>query len=515
MANQRVEFKMPMGINRALNPADLPKNVWSNGINVRFRDGKASKAQGYSQVFNLLPGDVLSLQPYFSLGIPYWIAGTATKLYRTEGGPAVDVSRTVGGDYNASVTSPWNGGILNQVIILNNGVDVPQAYLPSANNFEDLANWPANTTAKIVRPFKNYLIALNITKVAGEFPHTVKWSSPADPGQVPFTWDETDPTNDAGENSLADTGGSIVDGRKLRDSFIIYKEDSVYSMRYVGGVFVFAFQQLFDDIGILSTNCVAEFDGKHFVVGQGDVYVHNGVQKQSVIEGAMKDYLFATIKNTGLRRVFVVPDYANSEMWVCYPSTSATNDQCDRALVWNWRDSTWTIRELPNVFSGTYGVVNPQDPDYWDADTGEWNSDTTAWSDGAYNPAKMKVIFTSVMDDKIYLIGDTSLFDTDTFTSFLEKTDIYLNDDSNMKVITSVTPHATGSGIMSIYLGHSPIMGGPITWVGPFQYTIGEQFKVDCRIVGRHMGIKFEVGSSGEWNLNGFTLEYAPLSGVR
>lgn len=512
---ERVEFKMPMGLNRALNPSDLPKNVWSDGINIRFKDGKASKAQGYERVFSGLPVDVLSLQPYFSNGVPYWVACTSTKIYRTEGGPSVDISRTTGGNYNASEDNTWNGGILNQVIIQNNGVDVPQAYLPSGTSFVNLPNWPSDTLAKIIRPFKNYLIALNITKTGVEFPHTVKWSSPADPGQVPGTWDETDPTNDAGENFLADTGGSIVDGRKLRDSFIIYKEDSVYTMRYVGGVFVFQFQQLFDDIGTLSTNCVAEFDGKHFVVGQGDIYVHNGVQKQSVIEGTMREYFFSTLKNTGLRRVFVVPDYANSEMWVCYPSSSSEDNSCDKALLWNWKDNTWTLRDLPDVFYGTYGVVNPQDPDYWDADTSAWETDTTVWGSSKYNPVKLKLIFTSTKNDKVYLVGDISLFDGVEFTSRLEKTGIYLGDDRGVKVVTSITPHVTGSGVMSVYVGQSNIMGGPITWSGPFPYIIGQQFKVDCRVVGRYSGVRFEASSGGDWSMNGFTMEYAPISGER
>ena len=172
---ERVEFKMPMGLNRALNPSDLPRNVWSDGINIRFKDGKASKAQGYERVFSGLPADVLSLQPYFSNGVPYWVACTSTKIYRTEGGPSVDISRTTGGNYNASEDNTWNGGILNQVIIQNNGVDVPQAYLPSGTSFVNLPNWPSDTLAKIIRPFKNYLIALNITKTGVEFPHTVKW----------------------------------------------------------------------------------------------------------------------------------------------------------------------------------------------------------------------------------------------------------------------------------------------------------------------------------------------------
>lgn len=511
----RLEVKNPMGVNKSLNPADLPLAVWSNVNNVKFKDGKASKVQGYEEVFTSTADNTLFLLNYVSLSTPFWITATANKIYRTEGGPAVDVSRTTGGDYSASESNRWNGGILNQVVVLNNPVDVPQSLQPSDSDFKDLPNWPSNTRAKVIRPFKNYLIALNITKSGTEQPTTVKWSSPADPGEVPFTWDENDATNDAGENFLADTSGAIVDGRKLKDTFVIYKEDSVYSMVYVGGTFIFQFRQLFDDIGMIGQNCAAEFDGKHFVVGQGDVYVHNGVQKQSVIEGEMKEYLFSTMNSNAIQRTFVVPDYANSEMWICYSSTDNTTDYCDRALVWNWRNQKWTIRDIPNVYYGTYGIVNPQDPDYWDIDNAAWNTDTTVWGEAKYNPAKMKLLFTSVDLDKIFLIGDTSLFDTSLFTSTLEKTDVYLDDDLNMKVITSITPHVQGSGSMNIWIGSSNLQNTGVLWQGPYEFTIGRQFKVDCRVVGRYVAVKFEVSSAGSWAMNGFTVEYSSTAGEK
>lgn len=515
MALPRLEIKNPVGVNKSLNPADLPLQVWSDVRNVRFKDGKVSKCQGYEEVFSSTPDDTLYLLNYVSLSTPFWITATATGIFRTEGGPSVDVSRTTGGPYNASENHPWNGGILNQVVILNNGVDVPQSLQPSSSDFQDLPNWPVGTTAKVIRPFKNYLVALNLVKDGNEQPTTVKWSSPADPGEVPFTWDETDPTNDAGENFLADTSGAIVDGKKLKDTFIIYKEDSVYSMVYIGGTFIFQFRQLFDDIGMIGQNCAAEFDGKHFVVGQGDVYVHNGVQKSSVIEGVMKEYLFSTMNSDNIQRTFVVPDYANSEMWVCYCSTDATNDYCDRALVWNWRNNQWTIRDIPQVFYGTYGIVNPQDPDYWDIDDNAWNTDTTVWGEAKYNPAKMKLLFTSVELDKLFLIGDSSLFDQTTFTSRVEKTDVYLDDDLGIKVITGITPHVQGTGAMRVWVGSNNIQNTGVAWQGPFDYQIGRQFKVDCRVLGRYIAVKFEADSDGAWAMNGFTVEYSKVAGEK
>lgn len=516
---QRVEIKNPTGIMTDPNPSDLPLNVWSFGNNVKFRNGKAMMVDGYSAVYDVPPEETLSVLPYLFQNTPYWFSGSSTKIHQTSGaGGWLDFSRTVGGPYSASKTKNWNGGFLSGVAILNNEVDVPQALLPTANNFTDLPNWPASYRAKIVRPFKNYLIAMNLTVDSVLYPTVVKWSSPADPGEVPFTWDVTDPTNDAGENPLADTAGAIVDGKKLRDAFIVYKEDSVYSMRYIGGTYVFQFQQLFDDIGMLAPNCAAEFDGKHFVVGRGDVYVHNGVQKSSVIDGQMKDFLFQSIKSQSIQSTFVVPDYANTEMWICFAQSSDASDEgyCDKAIIWNWKENKWSIRDIPNVIAASSGIVDPQEPEYWDSDSNPWDSDATVWGSQTYNPSKMKVVLASNANNRLYVVGESRSFAGAPFTSNLEKTDIYLDDDHKVKVVHSVTPHLSGSaGVAKFWVGTSMLQDSPVEWDGPYNFTIGTDYKIDCRKLGRYVGIRFEITSDKDWVLNGYTLEFTPTAGKR
>lgn len=515
----RQEIKNPVGILTDPNPSDLPPASWSGGRNIRFRNGKVQKAQGHDRVFGLFPtgtGEVIHTMPFLVNATPYWFVNFSNKIYRTTGTSWVDMTRT-SGDYTASPDYRWNGGFLNQVAVLNNGRDLPQSLKTNDNKFVDLPNWPATHRCKIMRPFKNYLVALNITADSVNQPTVVKWSSPADPGEVPATWDPADATNDAGENPLADTPGAIVDGKKLRDQFIIYKEDSVYAMRYIGGVFVFAFQQLYDDVGMLAPNCAAEFDGKHFVVGQGDVYVHNGVQKKSVIDGQNKFYLFNAIRSGSIEQVFVVPDYANSEMWVCFQSTAEAQagNYSDRAAIWNWQDNTWTFRDLPQTVYATHGVVDPQEPDNWDVDSAAWNTDTTVWGYATYNPAMNKILMLSQANRAAYVVGETSLFDTATFQSRLERTDLYGDDDLLMKRVNSITPHIRGTGTCQIYVGASDILDSPVEWYGPFNYEIGQDYKIDCRVLGRYIGVRFEFDSSGTWELNGYTLEFTPPGGKR
>ena len=516
MGTQRIEVKNPVGVNKSLDAADLPNNVWSNVMNVSFKNGKASKAAGYQTVFGTTPANILHLAPAIESGSLYWYEATYDKIYRTDGTLHLDMSRTTGGAYTALDDMGWTHANLNTVLVLNNSYNAPQSRLFGATSFTDLPYWPAATTCKVMRSYKNYLIALNTTVSGTNYPTTVKWSSPADPGQVPFTWDVTDATNDAGENYLADTAGAIIDGHKLRDSFIIYKEDAVYSMNYIGGVYVFAFRQLFDDIGVLSKECVAEFDAKHFVVGQGDVYVHNGVQKSSVISQVMREYLFSSIKTSAYKNTFVVPDYSNTEMWVCFCSNDNNLDQeCDMAIVWNWTDNNWSIRQLPHIRYATYGIVDPQEPDFWDASVGTWDTDSLPWGESNYNPSKLKILMTSVSNDKVYFVGNTTVFDNVPFISTLEREGLSFTDDRGMKFVSSVTPHVSGSGSMQVYVGSQYVQDGPVTWRGPFPYVFGSQYKIDCRVTGRYVAIKFVTESLSTWSLNGYTFEFEPLAGRR
>lgn len=514
---QRIEIKNPTGILTDPNPSDLPLEAWTSGDNVKFRNGKTSKVEGHSSVFPTPPEAPLQVFPYLSGLTPFWISAGANKIHLTSGTSWVDYSRLAGGGYSASLEDQWSGGFLSGVSILNNGVDVPQSLYPATNNYVDLPNWPSNYRCKIMRPFKNYLVALNLVVDSVVQPSTVKWSSPADPGEVPFTWDVSDPTNDAGENSLADTAGSIVDARKLRDALIIYKDDSVYSMRYIGGVFVFQFQQLFDDVGMLGLNCVAEFDGKHFVVGRGDVYVHNGVQKASVIDGQMKDFLFNAIQSDNQKNTFVVADYSNTEMWVCFPTSTgaSANGYCDKAVIWNWKENKWSIRDLPRLVSANIGIIDPQEPDDWESDINAWDTDSTSWGSQTYNPSRMKILMASNVDNKLYVVGESSTFDGVSFTSTLEKSDLYFGDDHKIKSIHSITPHLTGTGVAKIYIGTSMLQDSPVAWSGPYSYNIGSDYKVDCRLFGRYVGVRFEFDSTGPWTLNGYTLEFTPTAGKR
>src|SRR5690606_422831 len=164
---------------------------------------------------------------------------------------------------------------------LNNGAIAPQMW-PSLNPstaLADLTNWPSNVLAKKVKAFGQFLVALNISDDSELYPHMVWWSSPAEVGDVPTSWDYTDPATQSGRRELTDVdAGVLVEGMMLRDALILYKDYSTHIMRFVGGVNVMKTDLLFASSGILAAKCVVPFNKgeKHLVATQDDIIIHNG-----------------------------------------------------------------------------------------------------------------------------------------------------------------------------------------------------------------------------------------------
>ena len=264
-----------------------------------------------------------------------------TKAAVYDGVSHTDITRTSGGDYGAANTRDWNGLVFAGTPILNDGVDVPQYWFtlnPSTTKLAALPAWPTTTRAKVLRSLGPFLIAFNITKSTTNYPHMVKWSHPADPGTVPISWDETDPTLDAGENDLPDVSAGIIqDALPLRGQMFIYKANSVWRMAFVGGQFIFNFDTLLESAGLMAPRCVTlTSDGqKHVFASQDDILIHNGTAAESVLNTRFRQTLINTIDPVNFVNSFMFTNPFRDECYFCYPERGVINP--NRAIVFNSR----------------------------------------------------------------------------------------------------------------------------------------------------------------------------------
>jgi len=465
--------------------------------------------------------DIHWMIPWETPDNTYWVWASLTKLYRWDSSTHEDVTRTTGGDYSADADKLWNGDILGDVVIANNSVDVPQ-YLGAAGsdfaNFpvdtdfspSDAQQWPENLRCKALRSYKQYLVAMNLTEGATDKPQNLRWSTAADPGSLPL-WGIADPTLEAGETVLSATDGELVDGLQLGDSFIIYKTDSVWGMQLVGGQAVMRFYNVFKDAGLINVNCVQSFEGQHFCVGPNDIYVHNGNSKQSVISGKVRNTVYQRIEDSKIDRSYVAADYRNREMLFCYVKAGSSNSYPDEALVWNWQSQEVSFRTIPGSGAAhiAFGEILdfPEEVGIWDSDGQNWDSDNSEWGEATGKPTERRLLIPDTEGQTFSAEGRSTDDLSVPFRAWVERTGIENDQPTTIKHVYRVIPTITGSGSLDIYVGGEFNPSSGINWEGPFEFTVGEDYKIDCAVAGRSVAVRFESTDTAEWELSSYVLE--------
>jgi hypothetical protein len=505
----------PKGMIKDTNNTVLPNDYFSHTQNARFEDGAAKKVLGEDQVFG-----TPTVAPYFSLNWTtgansYWFYAGSAKIYRYDGSNHTDFTRASGGDYSTNLTGVgnWVGSIFNGLPILCNGVDDPQCLANTgANAFSDLTNWPSNTTCKVIRPYKSYLIALNLTESSSSLPNKVRWGNSAENLSLPSTWTAA-ADNDAGSVTLGDAGDFIIDGFPLKQSFVIYKENTTYLMNFIGGNLVFSFQKLFDDSGVLSRNCVAEYNGNHFVVTNGDIIIHNGVKKQSIATNVVKRTFFEEIDSTNYANTFVTHNKQKNEIWVSYPTVGST--YCNKALIWNYNTNSFSFRELPEILHIATGIVNPGTSSVvWSGQSQTWITYSTSenWGQREFNPTETSILMSSTGKTKLFRADNGFDFAGSDFTMILERKGLTLDGNTNtVKQIRKITPRFSSTGTAEVFVGSSMTPDGTYTYKTQQTINPDTQNKVDARATGKYMAIKFQNTTATTFELNGYDIEYEVL----
>ena len=518
-----------VGIVKDINPWQLPPNVWSDGNNVRAEHGAIVKSPGYAEVMATCPVDPYHITQIKEGSSAYWVVGGLEKIYVHNGTAWTNITRQTTGsdvDYNATAKEGWTSTMLGGILVMANGYDQPQfwglsAGVPSVSTkMDNLTNWAAGAGAThypvAVRSFRSFLVALNLTEAGTPFSRKVKWSTEAGVQSVPSSWDENSATVDAGEYELADTKGPILDGMPLRDTFMIYKDDSVYSMSYIGTPFIFAFRQLSPSIGALTKNCVAVLsNGDHFILGKGDIYKNDGQKIESILPHKIRDYLFDFMDAANYEKSFVVADYGRTEMWACFPSADNASSQCTKAIVWNWTNGSFTIREIPDLAHIGYGTeTDPNAFTTWAAAVPTWSAALGWWSQ-TWASQEDVLIMASPTDTKIYRNNSGNKEDTTDMVSYVERTGLIASENqgqpnaSTVKRIKAIWPkmEISGSNTVNVYVGTQMSTEEGVTWSSAIPFNPDSQSKVSCRATGKLYGVKFESTGDFYWRLDGYDIE--------
>ena len=526
MTNLPIRGLGSVGVVTDVDPYSLPINAYTRAKNVRFNEGKVSRGPIFRTV-----SDDLTIVPKFSFGLSA-LSGFDTVLlvdntfdiYELSNG---STTQRLNSSTSASI-EPVTATILADVQYVNRADTAPVSRTPSASGFSALANWPSGMKTTALRSFGDFLLALGTVESSLAYPNRVRFSDPVVANAVPTTWDETDLTNSAGFNDLVQMKTPIVDGATLGSNFLVYSQDQVWGMEFVGGTFIFNFRKLFDDAGVINQNCIMEVEGRHYVFDRDDIYVTDGNTRQSICDGRVRDYIFSGMDNSKTDLCFVLHNSILEELYFCYHTGDdmavyADGDACNRAAVYNYKEDLWSFQDLPNVVSGSEANVNSVfsyagATQTYDNVGGSYHDQDSPYT---RHPLVVSKVGGGVSNSRVYgidLVNTGSLaqpVDTNVYTGMLlERVGMDLDDAgiplNGYKVISKIYPQIStpnSNGNFEFTFGAADTPNAAPNYSATVTFDALQDYKVDTRIAGRYLSYKMTTPSDKDFALSGMDLE--------
>jgi len=175
--------------------------------------------------------------------------------------------------------------------------------------------------------------------------------------------------NTAGTQRLAD-GSKIMGSLRGRDAIYIWTDTAMFTMRFVGSPFTFAYEQVGTNCGLIGKNARVEVDGAGYWMSDNGFFRYTG-QLESM-DCLVEDYVYDDINTTsnqlincGLNNLF------GEVIWFyCTESSNVVN----RMVSYNYIDSSaqrgiWTTGSLNRTAWEDSAVFGKPHATHYDADT--------------------------------------------------------------------------------------------------------------------------------------------------
>jgi len=517
------------GLNTDILPWELAPEFITSGFNFRIYAGKILSAGGSADWIVVPEGNVGHIFSLNAQAGQFWVSLGRDFLYVFDGSNWTDITPVKG--FTSLDEFKWVSNSLGKISIINNPQTFPLYWDQSpASNFTYLEFSPGVTwadkgyTCQVMRSHKTFLFALNLVEGPNDIPDGYRWSTSADINGLPYTWDETDLSALAGKAALGGNGGQIIDGLSLRDSFVIYSENSIDILDYTGGEFIWRRRELSNTYGLLSINSIVEIKGVHFFISDGDIFKNDGTSIKSILNGKIRDQFSTRINTDTYYKSFAVRNDIHKEIWFCVPIDSS--DTPNAAYVYNWSEDSWAVRLLPDGLAyANYGFHKDEGEDtqpvvFWDTWKGTWDEQDTIWESRTITPLNTTVIGVVGASGDMLVIDPRNNIDTSASTARIERDSLPIIDQVTITTIVSMYPHMTGTTPVDVSIGSQQYAGAPILWKEPVMFTPGVDRKVDIRSTGALHSWRIETNNDsgeagvGNWQLSGIDFEYS-INGLR
>jgi len=409
-------------------------------------------------------------------------------------------------------TFTWNGGAASP---LNNRASTATTNFQTTNN-------PTASRITLVSPTTRHLIHLATETTIGT-------TTSQDDMFIRFSDQEAINTyapsaiNTAGTQRLQD-GTKIVGALKAKETILIWTDNALYTMKFIGSPFTFGFEQVGTNCGLIGKNAAVEIDGIAFWMSPKGFFAFDGTVRS--LPCTVEDHVFENIDTTKGQQVTAGLNNLFTEVTWYYPG--ATSEYNDKYVVYNYGESSLT--KVPG---------------------GVWYTGTesrTSWVDATIYPKPFATKYNSNAAGTFPVVvgqtglGQTTLFEheigtdqvnpngtTTTVTSFIQSYDIDMESRmrrTQMGVSAGgavagefflalrrfVPDFKTLAGNCKVSLGvkRYPQDSQTTTALSPFTIT-ASTLKKDTRARGRFLNVKIENDAASEsWRFGTLKLDLQP-----
>jgi hypothetical protein len=420
-----------------------------------------------------------------------------------------------------------------------------QGMLPYVRNIETDAtyspiggDWVSTDQAAIVREYMDFAIMMNVNRNGLQLPTMVKWNNPAEYSSpvADIFWNPANPNYISGENTIGEMKDAIRDGLTLGANFVIYSQNQMWMMSYTGGEEVFYFQRIPYEGGIVNANCVVEIESKHYVFGDNDIYVHDGLAYKSLADARVRRRIFNTLDRSKQGACFVSHDPVAKLIHFCYRTLQdeaafAGASFCNQSASYSYKDDTWSFMDLPNIVGGTSANAALV-ADTFGQNTNSYELYNTPYTSFSGGGTPRISVMLGVYDQAVGLsasrvyaidlpqVGIVNLpACAETFKeAYVERTGLSLDIKGiplrQYKLVQSAMPLATfqdTEGVFTIQFGSSDLPEQTPSYRASSTYDPNTDYKVDMMIAGRFLAYKVSTSSITDFEFSGMDLEVKPM----
>jgi hypothetical protein len=313
--------------------------------------------------------------------------------------------------------------------------------------------------------------------------------------------------NTAGTQRLSD-GSRIIGAVRGRNAIYVWTDTSLFTMRFVGAPFTFAFEQVGTNCGLIGMNAAAEVDGAAYWMSENGFFRFSGNLESMIC--LVEDFVYDDLNTTASQLINLGVNNLFGEIIWFYPTSNS--EIINRCVTYNYTESSpqrpiWTTGSLNRTTWQDSAIFGKPHATYYET-TGT-SYDVVGNTDGS----------------TIYYEHETgtdqvNVSATTTIASNIESGDFDisqqegLNGDGEyiMKIRRFIPDFLsqTGNTQVTLNIRDYPNQTQASSSLGPFTIT-SSTTKVDTRARARLISLKIaNTGSSQNWKLGGFRLDIQP-----